>query len=122
MQFFYLFNRKQILFNTNRCLSIFNYFQKCKKCSYFYFSDQEKEIKSASLLIDAEAEDCLLWLQNNSEPFITAKEYWGKTIIQRKVMNNGTIHEYFNKFLCLKLPLGYTLVRKLKLAFNFCIY
>jgi len=69
-----------------------------------------------------EAEDCLLWLQNNSEPFTIVQEYWGKTVVQRKEANNGTIYEYFNKFPCLKLPLGYILVRKLKLGLNICIY
>ncbi|KYM97728.1 hypothetical protein ALC62_11588, partial [Cyphomyrmex costatus] len=55
-------------------------------------------------------EDYILWLQNNSESFTTVQEYWGKTVVQRKAVNNGTIHEYFNKFPCLKLPLGYTLI------------
>jgi len=88
----------------------------------FYFLDQEKKVNLASLLTDVEAEDCLLWLQNNSEPFTIVQEYWGKTVVQRKEANNGTIYEYFNKFPCLKLPLGYTLVRKLKLGLNICIY
>lgn len=88
----------------------------------FYFLGQEKEVHLANLLTDVEAEDYILWLQNNSEPFTTVQEYWSKTVVQRKAVNNGTIHEYFNKFPCLKLPLEYTLVRKLKLGINICIY
>ncbi|KYQ46570.1 hypothetical protein ALC60_14429 [Trachymyrmex zeteki] len=78
----------------------------------FYFLGQEKEVHLANLLTDVEAEDYILWLQNNSEPFTTVQEYWSKTVVQRKAVNNGTIHEYFNKFPCLKLPLEYTLLEQ----------
>lgn len=62
---------------------------------------------------DANYEEYLLWLKNNSVPWQKVTTYWSKTSNKRVkdlITNNQPCHEYINQFPAFSSPLGYLLV------------
>lgn len=58
--------------------------------------------------------DDLEWLERFLEPWDEVEEKWDNTFADRKALfrndENFTLHAYYQKFPCLKIQKGYTLV------------
>jgi len=60
-------------------------------------------------------DECVLWLQHNTKPWIKVTHLWEKTSkIRLRSFQTGTktIQNYINQYPVLKEPQGYTLVRR----------
>lgn len=72
-------------------------------------SKYSPNVASSSIITE---EDCdrLEWLKQVCEPWAKTVLYWQKTAASRRDNMPSTIHEYYETFPPLSMPLGYTLV------------